>query len=69
MDWENVQRLIDVQERLASDFEEMVTIVMTELHEEPYTLDEVHIVINKKEPRFFFRTVSQRESMNLRRNC
>lgn len=41
MDWENVQRLIDIQERLALDLDEMVTVVMTELHEEPYTLDEI----------------------------
>lgn len=44
MDWEHVQRLIDIQERLTSDLDEMVTVVMTELHEEPYTLDEVHII-------------------------
>ncbi|KAG5316128.1 GALK2 kinase, partial [Acromyrmex insinuator] len=41
MDWERVQRLIDIQERLALDLDEMVTVVMTELHEEPYTLDEI----------------------------
>ncbi|XP_036138558.1 N-acetylgalactosamine kinase isoform X2 [Monomorium pharaonis] len=41
MDWESVQRLIDIQERLALDLDEMVTVVMTELHEEPYTLDEI----------------------------
>jgi len=44
MDWERVQRLIDIQERLALNLDEMVTVVMTELHEEPYTLDEVYIV-------------------------
>jgi len=43
--WENVQRLIDIQEKLAFDLDEMVTIVMTDLHEEPYTFDEVHIVL------------------------
>lgn len=54
MDWERVQRLIDIQERLASDLDEMVTVVMTDLHEEPYTLDEVHIVTQNKSkgPRF-----------------
>ncbi|XP_011873350.1 PREDICTED: N-acetylgalactosamine kinase isoform X2 [Vollenhovia emeryi] len=41
MDWERVQRLIDIQERLASDLDEMVTVVMAELHEEPYTIDEI----------------------------
>ncbi|KAG5333616.1 GALK2 kinase, partial [Acromyrmex heyeri] len=41
MDWEQVQRLIDIQERLALDLDEMVIVVMTELHEEPYTLDEI----------------------------
>ncbi|KYN42244.1 N-acetylgalactosamine kinase [Trachymyrmex septentrionalis] len=41
MDWERVQRLIDIQERLALNLDEMVTVVMTELHEEPYTLDEI----------------------------
>ncbi|EFN87572.1 N-acetylgalactosamine kinase [Harpegnathos saltator] len=40
-DWERVQRLIDVQERLAFNLDEMITVVMTELHEEPYTLDEI----------------------------
>ncbi|XP_032688245.1 N-acetylgalactosamine kinase [Odontomachus brunneus] len=40
-DWEHVQRLIDVQERLAFNLDEMITAVMTELHEEPYTLDEI----------------------------
>lgn len=44
-DWERVQRLIDVQERLAFNLDEMITVVMTELHEEPYTLDEVYIVV------------------------
>lgn len=55
MDWERVRRLIDIQERLALDLDEMVTAVMTELHEEPYTLDEVHIVyaINKKKGQNF----------------
>lgn len=43
-DWENVQRLIDVQERLAFELDEMVAVVMTDLHEEPYTLDEVYFV-------------------------
>ncbi|XP_039309322.1 N-acetylgalactosamine kinase isoform X2 [Solenopsis invicta] len=41
IDWKHVQRLIDIQERLTSDLDEMVTIVMTELHKEPYTLDEI----------------------------
>lgn len=40
-DWESVQKLIDIQERLAFELDEMVTVVMTDLHEEPYTLDEV----------------------------
>jgi len=43
-DWERVRRLIDIQECLALDLDEMVTVVMTDLHEEPYTLDEVYIV-------------------------
>lgn len=43
-DWEHVQKLIDIQERLAFDLDEMVTVVMTDLHEQSYTLDEVHIV-------------------------
>ncbi|KAG7187611.1 hypothetical protein KM043_016673 [Ampulex compressa] len=38
-DWENVQRLIDVQKGL--DLEEMIAVIMTDLHEEPYTLDEI----------------------------
>ncbi|KAL6261505.1 hypothetical protein P5V15_006593 [Pogonomyrmex californicus] len=41
IDWERIQRLSDIQERLASDLDEMVTIVMTDLHEEPYTLDKI----------------------------
>ncbi|KAL0122457.1 hypothetical protein PUN28_007290 [Cardiocondyla obscurior] len=41
VDWQRVQRLIDVQERLALTLDEMVTVVMTELHEKPYTLDEI----------------------------
>ncbi|KMQ95629.1 n-acetylgalactosamine kinase [Lasius niger] len=40
-DWEHVQKLIDIQERLAFDLDEMVTVVMTDLHEQPYTLDEI----------------------------
>lgn len=40
-DWEHVQRLIDIQEKLAFDLDEMVTVVMTDLHEQPYTLDEI----------------------------
>jgi len=44
MDWERVQKLIDIQEMLALDLDVMVTVVMTELHEEPYSLDEVHVV-------------------------
>lgn len=43
-DWECVQRLIDIQEELAFDLDKMVTVVMTDLHEEPYTFDEVHNV-------------------------
>lgn len=61
IDWENIQKLIDIQERLALDLDEMVTVVMTELHEEPYTLDEVYIVINKNGPRFFFCSFSMGE--------
>lgn len=44
-DWEHVQRLVDIQEKLAFDLDEMVTVVMTDLHEQPYTLDEVRIVV------------------------
>ncbi|XP_012230914.1 N-acetylgalactosamine kinase [Linepithema humile] len=40
-DWERVQRLIDIQEKLSFDLDEMVTVVMTDLHEEPYTFDEI----------------------------
>ncbi|XP_020283048.1 N-acetylgalactosamine kinase isoform X2 [Pseudomyrmex gracilis] len=40
-DWEGVRRLIDIQERLAFELDEMVTVVMTDLHEEPYTFDEI----------------------------
>ncbi|GAB1866943.1 N-acetylgalactosamine kinase [Camponotus japonicus] len=40
-DWEHVQRLIDIQEKLAFDLDEMVIVVMTDLHEQPYTLDEI----------------------------
>ncbi|XP_072767290.1 N-acetylgalactosamine kinase [Anoplolepis gracilipes] len=40
-DWEHVRRLIDIQETLAFDLDEMVTVVMTDLHEQPYTLDEI----------------------------
>jgi hypothetical protein len=43
-DWERVRRLIDIQECLTLDLDEMVTVVMTDLHEEPYTLDEVYTV-------------------------
>ncbi|KOX67564.1 N-acetylgalactosamine kinase [Melipona quadrifasciata] len=39
--WECVQRLIDVQERLGMTVDEMVSVVTTDLHEEPYTLNEI----------------------------
>ncbi|CAL7936250.1 unnamed protein product [Xylocopa violacea] len=39
--WERVQRLIDVQESLGVSLDEMVSVVMTDLHEEPYTLNEI----------------------------
>ncbi|XP_077256970.1 N-acetylgalactosamine kinase isoform X2 [Temnothorax americanus] len=39
--WESTQRLITIQETLRLDLDDMVTVVMTELHEEPYTLDEI----------------------------
>nr|XP_034184341.1 N-acetylgalactosamine kinase isoform X2 [Osmia lignaria] len=38
---ERVRRLIDVQEQLGMNLEEMVSVVTTDLHEEPYTMDEV----------------------------
>lgn len=70
MDWERVQRLIDIQERLASDLDEMVTVVMTDLHEEPYTLDEVHIVTQNKskEPRFLSCFSTRAKSLDLPRD-
>ncbi|KAM0726000.1 N-acetylgalactosamine kinase [Formica fusca] len=40
-DWEHIQKLIDIQEKLAFDLDEMVTVVMSDLHEQPYTLDEI----------------------------
>ncbi|XP_076248977.1 N-acetylgalactosamine kinase [Calliopsis andreniformis] len=40
-DWEHVQRLIDVQKCLGLSLDEMVSVVTTELHEDPYTLDEI----------------------------
>ncbi|KAI4503777.1 hypothetical protein M0802_001180 [Mischocyttarus mexicanus] len=39
--WESVKRLIDVQDRLGFSLEEMVSVVMEDLHEEAYTLDEI----------------------------
>ncbi|XP_071638796.1 N-acetylgalactosamine kinase-like [Temnothorax longispinosus] len=39
--WESVQSLMAIQEILRLDLDEMVTVVMTELHEEPYTIDEI----------------------------
>ena len=39
--WERVQRLIDVQESLGMTVDEMISVVTTDLHEEPYTLNEV----------------------------
>ncbi|XP_017792051.1 PREDICTED: N-acetylgalactosamine kinase [Habropoda laboriosa] len=39
--WERVQRLINVQESLGLSVDEMVSVVTTELHEEPYTLSEI----------------------------
>ncbi|XP_035743214.1 N-acetylgalactosamine kinase-like isoform X1 [Vespa mandarinia] len=39
--WESVRRLIDVQNRLGFSLEKMATIVMEDLHEEPYTIDEI----------------------------
>ncbi|XP_076671567.1 N-acetylgalactosamine kinase isoform X1 [Andrena cerasifolii] len=40
-DWEHVQRLIQVQESLGLSLDEMVSVVTKDLHEEPYTLDEI----------------------------
>lgn len=40
-DWETVQRLIDVQEKLGAGLDEMVSVVRAELHEEPYTIEEI----------------------------
>ncbi|XP_078041180.1 N-acetylgalactosamine kinase isoform X2 [Augochlora pura] len=39
--WENVKRLIDIQEALGISVYEMVAVVTTNLHEEPYTLNEI----------------------------
>ncbi|XP_043495400.1 N-acetylgalactosamine kinase [Polistes fuscatus] len=39
--WESVKRLIDVQDRLGFSLEEMVSVVMEDLHEEAYTIDEI----------------------------
>ncbi|XP_076286139.1 N-acetylgalactosamine kinase isoform X2 [Lasioglossum baleicum] len=39
--WEHVQRLIDVQEALGITVDEMVPVVTSDLHEEPYTLIEI----------------------------
>ncbi|XP_076650138.1 N-acetylgalactosamine kinase [Halictus rubicundus] len=39
--WERVQRLIDVQEALGITVDEMVPVVTSDLHEEPYTLNEI----------------------------
>ncbi|KAK9301971.1 hypothetical protein QLX08_005882 [Tetragonisca angustula] len=39
--WQRVQRLIDVQESLGMTVDEMVSVVTTDLHEEPYTLNEI----------------------------
>lgn len=35
--WEHVQRLIDIQESLNMSLNEMVSVITTDLHEEPYT--------------------------------
>lgn len=40
-DWTNVKRLIDVQNLLGVGLTEMVSIVSEDLHEEPYTFDEI----------------------------
>lgn len=39
--WEHVLRLIDVQKSLGMSLDEMACVVTTELHEEPYTLNEI----------------------------
>lgn len=39
--WEHVQRLIDIQESLNMSLNEMVSVITTDLHEEPYTLSEI----------------------------
>lgn len=36
-----MRRLIDVQDRLGFSLEKMASVVMEDLHEEPYTIDEV----------------------------
>ncbi|XP_015191540.1 PREDICTED: N-acetylgalactosamine kinase-like isoform X2 [Polistes dominula] len=39
--WKSVMRLIDLQESLGFSLEEMVSVVMEDLHEEAYTMDEI----------------------------
>lgn len=39
--WQHIQRLIDIQESLSMSLDEMVSVITTDLHEEPYTLSEV----------------------------
>ncbi|EZA47141.1 hypothetical protein DMN91_001108 [Ooceraea biroi] len=46
MDWELVRRLFDIQECLIYDLDEMVDVVKMNLHEEPYTLDEICEALN-----------------------
>ncbi|XP_014218869.1 N-acetylgalactosamine kinase [Copidosoma floridanum] len=45
IDWHQVQKLIDVQELLKKNLEDMSTIVMKELHEEPYDCEEINQIL------------------------
>lgn len=47
VDWRTVQKLIDVQKRLGKSLEELAAIVMADLHEEPYTHEEVRACGNQ----------------------
>lgn len=41
VNWKGIQKLIDIQDGLRKSLEEMAEIVMTDLKEEPYTLNEI----------------------------
>lgn len=39
--WQDIEKLSDLQDKLGKSHEEMANLVLSDLHEEPYSLNEV----------------------------